>query len=56
MSQWRFNASPAPSAPVDYLALDAFDAAKRLPNGYQQVWRDTLSKAIIAVRGTGGER
>jgi hypothetical protein len=42
------------SAPdSDYIVLGVFDAPKGIPKGYRQIWRDPLSKAVIAIPRAG---
>jgi hypothetical protein len=52
MRQWQLGVlSDSPPA-GDYLVIDVFDARKGIPEGYRQIWRDPLSKAVIAIPRT----
>ncbi len=48
MRVWKLMVYSASAASRDYTLIDMFDAAKGTPSGYRTVWRDPLSKAVLA--------
>ena len=53
MRQWRLRGLSDSAPGSDYIVLDVFDAPRGIPQGYRQIWRDPLSRAVIAIPRTG---
>ncbi len=49
MHHWRLAVYSGTDAASDYLVLDGIDAQIGIPHGFRRIWRDPLSKAVIAV-------
>jgi hypothetical protein len=53
MRQWRLSVLSDSAPASDYIVIDVFDAPKGIPQGYRQIWRDPLSRTVIAIPRAG---
>jgi hypothetical protein len=54
LGNWRLSVRSSPQSFTDYLVMDRFDAPKGLPHGFRQIWRDPLSRAVVAAPEVNG--
>jgi hypothetical protein len=53
MRQWRLSVLSGSVPASDYIVIDVFDAPRGILQGYRQIWRDPLSKTVIAIPTAG---
>jgi uncharacterized membrane protein len=49
MKRWRLEVRSAEPKPDDYLLMDVFEVRAGIPPGYRQIWRDSLSGAVLLI-------